>query len=754
MNERDIKEKIRESAEDLKIPEGLLPEQIEELLKQEKNQKGSFAGRTGRKRFYGAYAACAAVLLAVCSYALFATTQGGFAQPENALDMAMQKEASEQEAPEQEAPEQEAAQPEKSAEGAEGKASVTDASPDMAQGAAADNSTEDEQKRQEGKKKTDAGELYVVASDYDQVYDMIKEYAVSAVRGYGDMVFEAGIMEAPASYKEASSAEAFMQDGIGNTQMSSLGAQQGESMSGYSTTNLQTEGVDESDIIKTDGSYIYLVSNNKIYIIDIRNGEPQETACFTLPKGTEYSRIQELYVDNGYLIVIAEEWKTGLEKIYYPTEESVPNGSNVIPLEEGESEAGTQNADSGIGDVERRYYTITRYQTTSYTYSLKNKKAPQLIGSVGQDGSYYTSRKIGDKLYLFTQESLAVTGEDAQYGWIPLAGGERIAADCIYLPRQGGNGLIISSVDMNAPDKIQDNVMIVNQSVQIYVSTGAVYLYHSNYLNGTPVTEIAKFSLEDGYIDAAGAASVNGTVSDTFAVNEYQGMLRILTNVNYSTDGSSLYILDENMALTGSLEGVAPGESIYAARYLGDMAYFVTYRNMDPLFAVDLSDPAQPAVLGELEITGYSDYLHFWEDGIMLGIGYETDPDSGTRQGIKLAMFDISDPLNMKVLDSVCIANADYSPALDEYKTVLADAGENIIGFVVTEYNRGEDNTYLLFGWKDTKFQNILTESIESGARNFRGLYAGNYFYIVSPEKITAFDRSNAFEKLGSLELE
>lgn len=743
MSERNIRDRIRESAEDIQVPEGLLPENIERKLEQSKENKRKSRKKAGRKSFYIAYAVSAAVLLAVCSYALFRVTGTGIVQSGKASAQAQDIAA-------------EAAMPELMP--AEENTALAGDEPALEQQekageiAEAEKLTEAEQELQAEKKKSDAGELYVVASDYDQVYNVIRDYIESNISISRNDVFEASIDEAFSGMSDGISSAPMQQEIMKMNQDLSE-----DNYSGYSTTNLQTQGVDESDIIKTDGSYIYLVSNNKIYVIDIRNGAPKEAAVVSLPENSDYSQIQEIYTDNGYLIVIAEEWKTGLEKIYYPTDESIGEGSGVIPLgEEEDSDVGMQKADPqdrSISDVERHYYTITQYQTMIYTYSLENKKSPKLLGSVGQDGSYDTSRKIGEKLYLFTRESFDVMRGETSYDWIPLAGGERIAADCIYLPEHGGNGMIISSVDINEPDKIQDNVMIVNQSAQIYVSTEAVYLYHSNYLNGTPVTEIAKFELKDGYIDAAGAASVKGTVSDTFAVNEYQGMLRILTNVNYSNEGSSLYILDEKLSLTGSLEGVAPGEYIYAARYLGDMAYFVTYRNMDPLFAVDLSDPKQPVILGELKITGYSDYLHLWEDGTMLGIGYETDPEDGSRQGVKLAMFDISDPLNMKVLDSVCIGNADYSPALDQYKTVLADVKENMIGFVVTEYNRKENNTYLLFQWQDGKFKNILTESIESGAANFRGLYSGKYFYIVSPEKITAYDRSNSFKKEGSLEM-
>lgn len=159
--------------------------------------------------------------------------------------------------------------------------------------------------------------------------------------------------------------------------------------------------------------------------------------------------------------------------------------------------------------------------------------------------------------------------------WIPLVNGEAVAADCIYIPERGSNGLVISSVNIKEPGKVLDDIMIVNDS----------------------------------------------------------------------------------------------------ARFLGTMAYFVTYRNMDPLFAVDLSDEKNPKVLSELKITGFSEYLHFWGEDKLVGIGYETDPETGRQTGLKISMFDISDPADLKVAGSCVLKNTGYSPALYDYKCVLVDEG-------------------------------------------------------------------------------
>ena len=301
--------------------------------------------------------------------------------------------------------------------------------------------------------------------------------------------------------------------------------------------------------------------------------------------------------------------------------------------------------------------------------------------------------------------------------------------------------------------------MILSQYVDIYVSDSAVYLYQTKGTWDETVTQIAKFTLSDGKMDAAGAVSANGRVTDTFAVNEKSGKLRVLTTSQDTVSGESennLYLFDKNLNLTGKIEGLAQGEEIYAARYLGDMAYFVTYRNTDPLFAVDLSDDKNPKVLGELKISGFSEYLHFWGEDKLVGIGYETDEKTGDHTGIKVTMFDISDPANLKELNSLVLKDYNYSEALYNYKCVLADADENLLGFALQSYGDEESAAFLLHTWNGEKFETLLSQDLtdQAGKQDaskgadtsaYRGIYAGDMFYIVSTETITSFDRTKEY---------
>ena len=192
-----------------------------------------------------------------------------------------------------------------------------------------------------------------------------------------------------------------------------------------------------------------------------------------------------------------------------------------------------------------------------------------------------------------------------------------------------------------------------------------------------------------------GAAVIGGTVTDDFATNEYDGYLRVLTTRwSGNTQDNCIYVLNQDMEIVGKAEGLAEGESIYSARFMGNTGYFVTYRQVDPLFSVDFTDPENPKILGELKVTGFSEYLHFTERTVCFGIGWETDPDTGTRKGLKLSMFDISDPSDVKEISRKIIENIDYFPGEYNYKALTVSPQKNVIGFVTTSYgNRGGSNS-------------------------------------------------------------
>lgn len=733
MTEQELMEKIMSSAEEIEIPERITPESMQKKLETAKKSGG--ARRHWRA---GKNAAVAAAILLVCGAGVTVSYQmlrGN--SKNNAADAGMDMAS----ASDMDMAEQESA----AAGSAENTQLIGEES------AAADTAVHE---------KSDAGKLYVVAKDYGDIYDVLKtDY---------DIIYESSTRGAVsgAAEVEAAADGAMLESIVNDTDSSgvvwdleasgSSAVKEQETTEqdpgSYSKTNLLMEGVDESDIIKTDGSYIYIVNGYAVKIIDIQSGRMKETGEIDISLNSASDRVMEMYVDGDKLNLIVEREQTQLSR---STEEGTSGDQDPAIKKTGMEETIAQC------DV---YYMNSDTVTELQTYDISNRKKPVLEGSITQDGAYKTSRKIGQIVYLFTEKSMQMPAlareqailEENTGGWIPLVNGTAIAADCVYIPEQGSNGLVISSVNVDKPDKIVDNTLIMNNYVDIYVSTEALYLYGQDYSGSGVVTQLAKFGLKEGVIDAVGATSAAGAVYETFAINEYQGKLRLLTtDWSQGENENNLYLFDDKLKLTGSLKGIAEGEEIYAARYLGDTVYFVTYRNTDPLFAVDLSDEKNPKILSELKITGFSEYLHFWGTDKLVGIGYETDPDSGEQKGIKLTMFDISDPAELKTVGTCVIGNLDYSPALYNYKCVLADVGENVIGFAAESYGKNDKYSYLLFSWEDGKFKELMTETVSQNTAldTYRGLYVGDTFYLASPEDITSYDREQEYKKLENLDL-
>lgn len=725
MSEKEILDKIKKSAEQEEIPESIHPEKMKRKLKE--NQKNKVKRRSGIT-YYGAVAAAALVLVVGVAGGIHAVTGGGTGLM--TAPVGIEKAASGQ----------------KSDEGSEGSSELKD-------GATAG--------VEKNAQKKDAGSLYTVAKNYGEVYDAICSGSGQEKEADGIAVAEGEnsssgdvttyIMGDTADTADTAGAVVDGVEDIGSTQMiKGAGAQSGKETADvssdtaeqqYSGTNLQTQGVDESDFVKTDGSYIYTVSHNEILITDIRKKALKQIGKIQIFE-TSSDRVLEMYVDGDILNVIVESEDSGLE------------------MQADDTENYTEDC---------FYYFSEGTQTQVLTYDISDPEKPVKTGCVTQDGRYQTSRKIGNIIYLFTNKRIsmpqqtkeeAVTEENVS-GWIPLVNDNAVDAEDIYVDNGGGgsNSLLISSVNVKNPDQVVDNTMILSQYVDIYVSESAFYAYQIKGSWNDAVTQIAKFGLADGKMDADGAVSVNGRITDTFAINEQSGKLRVLTTSQDSVNGedtNNLYLFDTNLSLTGKIEGLAQGEEIYAARYLGNMAYFVTYRNTDPLFAVDLSDDRNPKVLGELKISGFSEYLHFWGDDKLIGIGYETDEKTGEHTGIKITMFDISDPADLKEVESLVLKDYNYSEALYNYKCVLADADENLLGFALQSYGDGESVTYLLLTWNGEKFETLLSQSLTDKAGNpdqskaadtsaYRGIYAGDMFYIVSTEKIISYDRTQEY---------
>ena len=574
---------------------------------------------------------------------------------------------------------------------------------------------------------TALGTMYHPASDYKEVYQtLLKGYQQNNQQNWIEEETSAETSTAASGAMNSGSDKYYYSDGAEyGSAVVDLTEGSKEGGKDYSTTNLQMEGVDESDIAKIDGSYIYTVEDKYIVITDIRDGKLKEVTRF-LPKDCGASdRVMEIYVDGDQLILVVQCYETSLEEDSAFCYEM--NGKNTTQIQ---------------------------------VYSIVDRKNPEFEGRLIQDGYYNTSRKIGDVVYLFTQYNMIsdVVGyvEKEYTSVIPKVNGEKVAASEIYLPESSGeSGILVSSLDVNKPDKVLDSKLVISGYAQTYISKDALYLYEEDY-DGAMITNIAKFALDEGRISGVAAAAVRGYVRDTFAINASDGYLRVLTT-DYSTEDemTALYILDENMKLTGQLTGIAPGEEIYAARFMGNTGYFVTYRNTDPLFTVDLSDPAKPEIIGELKVTGFSEYLHFWDDTHLLGIGYESDENTGNIENIKLSMFNIENPGEVTEEAKLVLKDVDYSEALYDYKSVIISKDKNLIGLVCEDYSGSRTKqTYQIYSYENGTFKKQAEIPGINGANyeNVRGMYSGNVFYLWINDNITSYDMTDGFKMLKERE--
>jgi len=712
MTEQDILNKIKASADGVEIPESIKPKQIEIKLKEEK--------KPVKFKWQAMHLIAAAVALVIILGVMPLGIAWGGMEKQNSYSGSISN-------------------------------TNTTATDEVAEQIAENqqNATMPEMEEEILEEKQDAGELYLVAKSEQEIYDFLKENAYENVRDYNyvdGIVFETAEEEMVMSDDVKYSSDSAVSESAPTSQKEiyNLASDKLE----YSTTNLQMAGVDESDIVKTNGSHIFIVKDGVVQVVKIENGEMKKIGTISPEMESFSDSVLEMYVDNDKLILIVQQLKDEM----YTMNVSDSTGG-YLPLED--DVAGLYK--NYVVDYALNFDMF--YHTALYTYDISNPANAKMIGSVQQDGVYVTSRKIDDMIYLFTKENIAVDKgvmpieEEELADLLPQVNGEAISYDCIYLPEHGYQGLVVSSVSMDNPDEIVDNTLIMNDFVEIYVSSNAMYLYNADYSGNMVHTQIAKFGLNKGRISAIAAATVPGTVQDTFAINEYENNLRVLTSAwdsAYTERMNQFYILDKNLKPAGKIENIAPGEEIYAARYFGDLAYFITYRNIDPLFAADLSDIYNPKILGELKITGYSEYLHMWGEDKLMGIGYETDEDTGSRKGIKLVMFDISNPSELSIIDTVVIKNADYSPALFNYKAVLADANTNMIGFVTANYSEDELE-YRMYSFSDGKFKEklVLPKDNIKYKESYRGLWAGNYFYVVSPIEIESFDYTQDYKAIS-----
>ena len=469
--------------------------------------------------------------------------------------------------------------------------------------------------------------------------------------------------------------------------------------SDYSKTNIQVEGVDEADIVKTDGDYIYYSTGNKLVIVNA--SDPTKLQIVSeIEYEKENIKSAEIFINNNKLVII------GQKRVY----------------------EANQNKEI--------YYDLAYKSSDLYTiakvYNIENKDNPQYEREVQIEGDYLSSRMIGENIYFmankyiycnlpeeYTKEN--VNEDEYKPKYLDTSISEKLNCkeftDIYYFPDSEENSYLNIAgfnINNNEPANIES---YLGAGEEIYSSENNLYItkvkyeyknniFYGYYDNYDVDTYIYKFKLEDSKIVYTNVGSVPGEVLNQFSMDEKDGYFRIATtdsnNWNSDTDTNNMYVLNEKLEVVGKIENLAKGEKIYSVRFMGNRAYMVTFVQTDPLFVIDLSEPTNPVVLGELKIPGYSKYLHPYDETHIIGFGENTTTNKYggvVTDGMKMALFDVSNPSNPKELYSVNIGEkGTYSEILNNHKALLFSKEKNIIAFPISiREEEGEYNSKLTF---------------------------------------------------------
>lgn len=456
----------------------------------------------------------------------------------------------------------------------------------------------------------------------------------------------------------------------------------------FSATNVQVQGIDEADIVKTDGQYVYTL-NRSARTLSIVKAYPVNSAELISQVNLDISP-NEMFIHGDYLMIFGS------------TSQSTPYPDVEVGWE-------------GIAFDEYIPRQRHRSFTTANIWNIAKKNDPYLERAIDFEGSYRTARKIDDQVYFIinNQPNFSILNEPNgnAIDLLPLyrdrnkqqiINQEEIkfwpgtkCGNITYFPDVEPKQFVtVASVSMANANAPVNQEVILGSAQNVYASFNNLYLaerkydwkarrYDSNY----ETTVVHKFGLNNGRLNYRGSLEAPGTILNQFSMDEHNNYFRIATTKqqnNRSKSTNNLYIYSPNRQLAGSVENLAPGERIYSTRFMGDRAYMVTFKKIDPLFVIDVSNPKSPRVLGKLKIPGYSDYLHPYDKNHIIGIGKDTEAANEGNfawfQGLKMALFDVTDVANPKEIHKLVIGDRGTdSTALRDHKAFLFDRSRDLL---------------------------------------------------------------------------
>ena len=443
----------------------------------------------------------------------------------------------------------------------------------------------------------------------------------------------------------------------------------------FSGTNVQEEDVDEPDTVKTNGEVIVRASYDHLDIVGIGDGEPELLSTVDLEEGGT-----EILLGDDRVLALTNVWR---------------------------ERGGPEPAARGAADERIGIMPVYGEPAVVLTaIDISDPSSPDVVETMEIDGSYRSARVVGSTVRLVLTASPQLppidpivyqSGDPAEVearleewkdeavssmtldDWVPSIDGEQgVACDDVSRPTEpaGFATTTVITLDLQGELDVLDEDAVVADTSTIYASTDRLYVTTSQWAQtfapeggGAPSTQLHAFDITDpGETTYVGSGSVPGFLLNQFSLSERGGFLRVATTQQPPWDpaqpeqqqaatSSSMAVLaerDGQLVEVGRLDGLGPTETIQAVRFLDDVAYVVTFRRTDPLFVIDLADPTNPTVSGEVKVPGYSAYLHPIDDGRVLGVGQDAD-DEGRTRGTQVSTFDVSDAANPSRTDSVTI---------------------------------------------------------------------------------------------------
>ena len=581
-----------------------------------------------------------------------------------------------------------------------------------------------------------------------------------------------------------------------------------DTLGGFSETNTQVAGVDEGDIVETDGNYLYVLGEADVAIIDVRDaGQMQVVSRFDVP-GLPFAE----YLIGDRLTVLSREW-------------AEPQWDQPIITLFSE----------GPHETEGPELTVS-------VFDVSDRQAPTLVDQTELDGSYVDSRAIGDSVYVLASNDFVLPGpmlipvldEEVEIGppvpyggllVLPYPEGEYVyETQERYLDRIQGHvldlslprfatsgpdgeaadsGLLTEPTDVYQPGSSHDTNLVsvvvfdvgdaqpgpassvgvpVHYSAKAYVAPDSLYLF--NYSGGwwdeVEETSILKFDLdrEDRSVELSATGTVPGSILNQFSVDEYGGYLRVATTSGWMGRwdgqgglGNNVFVLQQDgqtLETIGQLEDLAPGEQIYSVRFMGDRAFVVTFRMVDPLFAIDMADPADPQVKGELKIPGFSNYLQAIDEDHLIGIGRHADEQTGLFADPQVSLFGVGDLANPELLDRYTLDTGRIGGmnVLPDHHAVAYYADHRILTVSIPapdspdSYYRANDlwvfkiDTAAVADSDPQPSKVRLLGRIEHDRSVRRSVRIGDELFAVSEDSVTVHDIFDPQTQLGELDFE